>query len=153
MRRGEREVDVARLADRLAAVQGLEDSELARALLEDARDAEQVLGALGGRGRRPAVLEGLARGADGLAHLFAGRLADLGERLLARGVDRRVRLTRLEPLAADEEAVPLAQLNEVASLRRGRVVPSRRDGGLVALPLELAHDEPRGLRPPPTPHP
>src|SRR4051794_25391858 len=38
VRRGEREVDVARLLDRLAAVERLEDGELARALLEKARD-------------------------------------------------------------------------------------------------------------------
>ena len=60
----ERQVDVARLLDRLAAVQRLEHGELARALLEDARDPEQVLRALGAGQRRPAVLERLARGRD-----------------------------------------------------------------------------------------
>ena len=49
VRRGERQVDVARLLDRLAAVQRLEHGELAGALLEDARDPEQVLGALAAR--------------------------------------------------------------------------------------------------------
>ena len=55
VRGGERQVDVARLADRLAAVQRLEHRELARALLEDARDAEEVLGALAPAQLRPAV--------------------------------------------------------------------------------------------------
>ncbi len=49
VRRGERKVDVARLLDRLAAVERLEHRELAGALLEDARDAEEVLRALGSR--------------------------------------------------------------------------------------------------------
>jgi hypothetical protein len=47
VRRGERQVDVARLLDRLAAVERLEDGEFARPLLEEARDAEEVLRALG----------------------------------------------------------------------------------------------------------
>ena len=61
----ERQVDVARLLDRLAAVERLEHGELARALLEDARDAEEVLRALRRRDRRPAVLECVARRRDG----------------------------------------------------------------------------------------
>ncbi len=57
----ERQVDVARLLDRLAAVERLGDGELARALLEDAGDAEEVLRALCRAQRRPAVREGLTR--------------------------------------------------------------------------------------------
>ena len=64
VRRGEREVDVAGLLDRLAAVQRLQHGELARALLEDPRDPEEVLRALGGGQRRPAVLERVAGGGD-----------------------------------------------------------------------------------------
>ena len=63
VRRRQRQVDVARLADRLAAVERLEHGELARALLQDPRDSEEVLGALARRQVRPAVLERLARGA------------------------------------------------------------------------------------------
>ena len=47
VRGGERQVDVARLLDRLAAVERLEHRELARALLQQPRDPEQVLRALG----------------------------------------------------------------------------------------------------------
>ena len=57
VRRREREVDVAALANRLAAVEALEHRELARALLQDAGDPEEVLRALGRSELRPAVLE------------------------------------------------------------------------------------------------
>ena len=140
----ERKIDVARLADRLAAVQRLEDGELPRALLEDARDPVEVLRPLGRREAGPAVLERVPRRGDGQADLLGGRLPDLGEGLLARGVDRRVGLVRLEPLAADEVAVPLTKLNEVARLGRGRVVPARRDGRPILLALELGHWLPLG---------
>ena len=48
VRRGQRHVDVARFADRLAAVERLDHRELARPLLQRARDPVQVLAALGG---------------------------------------------------------------------------------------------------------
>src|SRR5919201_469847 len=65
VRGGQRQVDVAGLANRLAAVQGFEHRELARAFLEDTRDPEEVLRALGGGRRRPTVLERFPRSADG----------------------------------------------------------------------------------------
>src|SRR5204863_8864305 len=79
------EVDVARLLDRLAAVQRLEDRELTRALLQDARDPEQVFRALRRRDLRPAVLERVPRGTHRRGDLIRRRLTDLGERLLRRG--------------------------------------------------------------------
>src|SRR5206468_5476097 len=88
----QRQVYVARLADRLAAVQRLEHRELARPLLQEPRDPEEVLRPLGARERRPAVLVGVARGLNGELHLRLARLADLRERFLARRVDRRVAL-------------------------------------------------------------
>ena len=58
----ERHVDVARLLDRLAAVERLERRRTrARAPEQDARDAEEVLGALAARQLRPAVLVRVAR--------------------------------------------------------------------------------------------
>src|SRR5438874_2283364 len=75
----EREVDVARLPDRLAAVQRFEHRELARPLLEGAPDPEQVLRALGGRDLRPAVVERPPRGVDCSGYVLAPRLRDLGE--------------------------------------------------------------------------
>ena len=53
MRGGQRDVHVARLADRLAAVQRLHDGQLARPLLDEPGDAEQVLAALERRQRPP----------------------------------------------------------------------------------------------------
>ena len=52
VRRGEREVDVARLLDRLAAVERLRYRELPGALLEDARDPEEQLRPLRRASRR-----------------------------------------------------------------------------------------------------
>src|SRR6185503_20493033 len=142
MRGRERQVDVARLLDRLAAIERLEHRELARALLQQSRDPEEVLRALRARERRPAVRVRLAGGLDGRLDLLLGRLADLGERLLAGGVDRRVGLLRLDPFAADEESVALAQLDDLARLGRGRVGPVGRDGCAVLLSLELGHSRP-----------
>src|SRR6266513_1895485 len=134
VRRRERQVDVPRLADRLAAVQGLQHRELARALLEDPRDPEQVLRALGGARRRPAVLERLARAFDGERHVLGTGLRDLRERLLARGIERLVVLAgaRLDELAADEDAVALLELDDLARFRGGRVLPRRGDRRAVA---------------------
>ncbi len=93
VRRRERQVDVARLLDRLAAVQRLEHGELARALLQDARDPEQVLRALG----RPAAPTSRsrtrrARRRPRASTSSAAAWRDLGERLLGRRDDRRVPL-------------------------------------------------------------
>src|SRR5579884_3833073 len=139
VRRRERQVDVARLLDRLAAVQRLEDGELPRALLQDARDPEQVLRALAAGQRRPSVVERVARRRDRALHVGGRRLADLGERLLARGRERRVRLRRLDPLAADEQPVPLAQLHDFARLGRRRVRPAGRHGSALAALRDLSH--------------
>ena len=141
VRRSERQVDVARLADRLAAVQRLEHGELARTLLEQARDPEQVLRALGARECRPAVLVRRARSIDCEPHVVGARLRDLRERLLRRGADRRVPLAgaRLDPLATDEQAVALVDGDDVTRLRGVGVVPARLDGQSAALLLELRH--------------
>ena len=56
VRRGQRHVHVARLAHRLAAVHRLDDRQLAGALLDQARDPEQVLAALEPGQRGPAGL-------------------------------------------------------------------------------------------------
>jgi hypothetical protein len=77
--RRERQVDVARLLDRLAAVQRLEHRELARAFGEDARDPEHVLRTLGAGQLRPA-LERLAGRADRGLDIGDACLADFRER-------------------------------------------------------------------------
>ena len=137
VRGGERQVDVAALADRLAAVEALEHRELARALLEDPRDAEEVLRALGRRQRRPAVLEGAARRLDRRADVLLTRLGHLRELLLRRGRDGREPLLRprVDELAADVEAVAVLEPDDVAGLGRRCVLPLGESGrpGLVVL--------------------
>ena len=128
VRRGERHVDVAALLDRLARVHRLEDGELAAALLEDARDPEQVLGAFlaGQAAPRPAL--GAARGADRLVDVGRRRARDLGERLFGRRVDRGERgAIRGRDLApTDEQPVALLERDDVTRLGRRRVLPRDR---------------------------
>ena len=124
VRRRERHVHVARLADRLAAVHRLHDRQLPRPLLDQARDPEQVLAAVEPAERGPARLGG-ARRLDGAANVAGSGERHLGHRLLGRGIDR------LDPgavrgvaeVAVDEEPVAVAQPHVVGRLRRRRVVP------------------------------
>src|SRR5205814_5399919 len=100
-----------------------------RALLKDAPDADDILRALSRPELGPARRVAVARGAHRLRDVGLPRVRDLGERLLARRVDRRVALLRerLDELAADEEAIVVGDLGDVLALGRGRVVPRRRD--------------------------
>src|SRR5207247_10027691 len=108
----------ARLLDRLAAVQRLEHRELARALLENARDPEQVLRPVGAGQLAPAILERVPRRGDGCIDILGASLRDFGERFLARRRDRRVPVAgaRLDELAADEDPVALVEPRNVARL-------------------------------------
>src|SRR5439155_6014880 len=80
--------DVARLLDRLAVVERFEDGEFATALLDGARDAEQVLAAFGAGHRRPRPVERPACSTYRIVDVGRAGLGDLGERLLVRRVDR-----------------------------------------------------------------
>ena len=93
VRGGERQIDVARLLDRLAAVERLGDRELAASLLKDAGDAEEVLRPLGRPQLGPGA-EALAGGRDGRVDVLRAGLGDLGKRLLGRRRDRREPLAR-----------------------------------------------------------
>ena len=138
MRGGKGHVDVARLPDRLASVQRFEDRELARAFLQDARDAEQVLRALGRGDLRPAVAEGVARGVDCARHLGDACLSHLRERFLGRGADRGVRLARLDPVTANVVAVPLFDSDDVPGFRSRCVGPVLGDGRALSRALEIS---------------
>ena len=119
----ERDVDVARLADRLAVVERLEHRELAGALLDRARDAEEVLRALAPGQVAPDRLVRGPRRRDGGVDVAGPGLGDLGQRLGRRGVDRRHRLARAgAELAVDEDAVGRAQPRGLARLGRGGVL-------------------------------
>jgi hypothetical protein len=141
VRRRERQVDVAGLTNRLAAVERLEHGELARALLEDARDAEQVLGPLARGEVRPPVREPVAGGADREVDVLGARIGDLRQRLLVTRRHARGKLRRagLDPLAADEEAVPVLEPDDVARLRRRRVLEGGRNRRAVLAFLDLGH--------------
>src|SRR6266540_115001 len=124
VRGGQRHVHVARFLDRLAAVDGLEHRELAGALLEDPRDAVEVLGPLGAGGLGPDSGVGRAGGAHRQVHVLLAGLGDLRQRLLRGRVHRLEMALRawLDPLAADQQPVVLAKLDVVGRLWRGRVV-------------------------------
>ena len=93
VRGGERDVDVARFPQWLAAVERLHDRELARALLDQAGDPEQVLGALEVLERRPLRLGG-PRALDGRGHVVRAPVSHLRYRLLGGGVDSSARTCR-----------------------------------------------------------
>jgi hypothetical protein len=125
VRRGEREVDVARFLDRFAAVHRLEHRELPRALLELAGDPVQVLGAFAPRDLAPALLVGLARASNRQVDVLGAGVGDLGERLLGRGADRlepRPALG-LDELPPDEQAVARLQLDDIGRLGGVGVLP------------------------------
>ena len=107
VRRGQGDVDVARLLDRLAVVQGLQDGELPRALLQDARDTEQVLAALGAGQTAPRPLESGAGCIDSTFDVGLAGLGDLGQDLLRGRVDglEGSPVNRLDELTADEQPV------------------------------------------------
>ncbi|GAA2915376.1 hypothetical protein GCM10020221_08870 [Streptomyces thioluteus] len=117
VRGDQREIGVARLLDRLAVVQRLQDGELAGALLDDAGDAEEVLGALGA-GQRGPLLEGLAGGLDRRVDVLGGRLRDLGEDLLGRRGDglEDLAVRGLAELAVDEQPVGRRDVDDRARL-------------------------------------
>ena len=94
VRRCERQVDVARLLDRLAAVQAFQHRELTRALGEDACDPEQVLRALRGRDSLDQLLNASCAAATAAPHVGLGCLADLGQRRFVARRNRREVLLR-----------------------------------------------------------
>ena len=140
VRRGEGKIDVPRLADWLAAVERLEHRELASALLQDAGDPVDDLGPLPRRPGRPAVLERSAGSDYRRVHVLGAGVGDLGELLLAGGADGGVELTgaRLDELTADEEAVPILELNDVPRLGRRGVLERGRDRRAILLLVDLS---------------
>ena len=90
---------------------------------------------------QPSVVRG-ARGLDGEVDVLLARLGDLGELLLARGRHRREPLgrARLDELAADEEAVALLELDDLARLRARARSPTRSGPEPARVALgDLAH--------------
>ena len=101
--RDQRDVDVARLADRLAVVERLEHGEQARVLLHLARERVEVARALVAGQAAPGG-EGAPRGLDRRTNLFGRRLRDPRELLAGGGIDAVEVLAPRREGAADEVA-------------------------------------------------
>ena len=125
MRGGERDVDVARLLDRLAAVHGLSDGQGSRLLLNQPGDAEDVFGPLAGSELAPDLLVRATRLAHRAVDVFRVRLGDLRNRLFRRRIDRLEPAlgVRLDEFAADEEVIARLKLDVIRRLERGGVMP------------------------------
>jgi hypothetical protein len=116
-------VDVAALLDGLAVVEALRHRELAGALLHEAGDPEQVLAAVPARHLRPDLVVRAACGRHGGIDIRLRPRRDGGDVGLVRRRDRRERRSpALDELAADEQAVLLAEVQDRARLRRGGVL-------------------------------
>ncbi|CAB4925832.1 unannotated protein [freshwater metagenome] len=132
VRRGQGHVDVARLGDRLAVVQGLQDRELPGPLLQQAGDPEQVLAAVGRAHRAPDPGERPAGGADGAVDVGVGAHRDLAEHLLGRRVDRlQGGALAGGELAVDEQAVAGLQVHDRAGLGGGGVLEEAHQSTLT----------------------
>ena len=124
MRRRHRHVEVARLLDRLAAVHRLGDGELARAILQQPRDAVEVFRALAAGHLAPDVVERALRRLVGGVDIGGAGERDLGELLLVGRVDGVEIFAglRRDELAVDEKIVARLELR-VGRLGRGIVFP------------------------------
>src|SRR5664279_6292816 len=87
VRRGQGDVDVARLLDGLAVVQRLQDGELPRALGQDARDTKEVLAALRAGKATPRPVESRTGGPHRRLNVGFAGLAHLGQDFLGSRVD------------------------------------------------------------------
>ena len=82
----EGDVDVAGFADGLSVVEGFEDGEKSRVLLDLAGDGVENFGSFGSRKTLPGG-EGLFGGLDGLVDLLGSGLGDLGEYFSVGGIE------------------------------------------------------------------
>jgi len=126
----QRQVDVATLTDRLAAVHCLEHGELPGTLLELAGDAVEVAGPHRAGSVAPVFLEGRAGGGDCTVYVFGAAFGDGGEPFLGRRVDgvERAARTWFHELSADKEAVLVGEADDRGRLGcRGVVEPEVGD--------------------------
>ncbi len=126
MRGRQRYVDIARFADRLAAVERLDDGKLAGTLLQDPRDAVDVLAAIGRLHLRPGAVESLAGRLDGAVDIRFCRHRDAGKTLFGRRVDglEITAFGRFDEIAADEQPVAVLDRHVVGAFRRRRILPA-----------------------------
>ena len=129
VRGGERDVDVARLLDRLAAVHRLEHRELARLLLDQrARSDRCTCRARPERASTSASRTPPRRPRTAASTSAASASATSESICLGRGIDRGEVLLRArrDELAADEELVAGRDRDVIGRLGRRRVAPRRR---------------------------
>ena len=118
------QVNIAGLSNRFSVVQGLQDRELTRALLDETGDSEDVLGAVLAGHLGPGLVVGPAGGRNGGVHVSLAGFGDLAEHLLSSRIDG------LEELAtggfaegsADEESVVGFDVHDGTRFRCGGVV-------------------------------
>ena len=130
VRGGERHIHVTRLADWFPRIHRFGDGELAAALLQDAANAIEVLGALTWVQLRPDLAIGTIGGLDGAVGVGGGPLRDLGEWLLGGRVvgdgDLAARWSALLPI--NEEAVALANCDDLTGFGGWGVGPRAAAG-------------------------
>jgi hypothetical protein len=135
-------VDVARLADRLPAVERLRDGRAPRALLDDPREPEEVLRALRRRELDQPFRNASRAAATASATSLLAGLRDLEERLLGRGRDRS-RTTHRS--AARPSCPPMNRPYRSCSWTMsrasgaGRVLPLEGRGQIRCALLDLGH--------------
>src|SRR4029077_3505151 len=91
----------------LAHVLRLQARELVAVVLDGLREPEHALAAVARRAVAPAIVEGLARGVDGLVHVCLRAPGHVGDDLAGRGVDDLLiaAARAWSPLAADVHLV------------------------------------------------
>ncbi len=140
VRRHQRDVDVACLADRLAVVERLQHREFTRALLDQSRDAEQVAPAFAPRQLAPSAIVRAFGGAHRGIDVGGGRLGDLRQHLQRRRVDavEIASLDRLQPLPADVELVAWRDRHDLVRFDARGVVDDEPGHGLGAVARRAA---------------
>ncbi len=120
------DVDVARLEDRLAVVEGLEGGDRVELAPEGLSELPQQPSALASGGRPPLALERRARRGDRAIDVFGRGGLESGDRLAGRGIDRVERTTigGVAPLASHvqlgtDAGEGVAGLNAHGHLRDG----------------------------------
>ena len=128
VRGDQRDVDVAGLANRLAVVEGLEHGEFAGALLDDARDAVEVLRALATGHLGPRVLVRRTRRLDRALDICGTSVGDLAQDLFGRGVDglEGGAVDGLDEIPVDEEPVVGGDVHHGPGFGCGGVVEGHR---------------------------
>ena len=126
MRGHERQIHVAAFLDRLAAVHRFEHGQLARLLLDDARDAIKIFAALASRHFAPDLVVGAPRGLHRAVHVR--RIRRRRSRSASASVaglmeSKYFPECRRDEFAVDEQLMPRRDDVILGILRRGRVIP------------------------------